>query len=105
MVEATQSLPPRPSYVLITLAQQEARKAVKEQLRGQGIKVQYMRVSEINRAAEIYLEANARELLELAWKKCQRSADLMRLYEKEMKDRQRKTVNILYRSVTTSPYA
>jgi hypothetical protein len=46
MVEATHRLPPRPSYVVITIARQEARKAVKEQLRGQGLKPQYMRVSE-----------------------------------------------------------
>jgi len=32
MVEATSSLPPRPNYVLITLARREARLAVKEQL-------------------------------------------------------------------------
>ena len=44
---ATQSLPPRPSYVLITLARQSARNAVKEQLRPQALKPQYMRVGEI----------------------------------------------------------
>ena len=102
MVEATSSLPPRPSSVLITLAQREARLAIKEQLRAQGLKPQFMRVSEINRAADIYLRANARELLEVAWKKCQGRPDLMKLYEKEQRDRQRKTVNILDQSVTTS---
>src|SRR5262249_45960198 len=89
MVEASESLPKYPSYVLITLAQQSARNAVKQQLGAQGLRPQYMRASEINRAADIYLKANARALLEDAWKKCQRCADLMRLYEKEMKDRQR----------------
>ena len=59
---ATQSLPPRPSYVLITLARQSARNAVKEQLRPQALKPQYMRVGEINRAADLYLKANARAL-------------------------------------------
>jgi hypothetical protein len=92
---ADHSLPPRPSYVLITLAQREARQAVKEQLRGQGLKPQYMRTSEINRAADLYLKEHARDLLEVAWKKCQGCPDLMKLYEKEQRDRQRKTVNIL----------
>ena len=73
MVEATYSLPSRPSYVLITLAQREATLAVKEQLRAQGLKPQYMRVSEINRAADIYIRERARELLEVAWRKVQRS--------------------------------
>src|SRR5262249_44185779 len=92
MVEATYSLPPRPSSVLITLAQREARLAVKEQLRHQGLKPQYMRVSEINRAADIYLKDHTKELLELAWKKVQRSPDLMKSYAKE-KDRQRRAQN------------
>src|SRR5262245_59072972 len=95
MDKADQSLPRHPSYVLITLAQREVRLAVKEQLRAQGLKPQYMRVREINRAAELYLQEHARDLLEVAWRKCQGCPDLMHLYEKEMKDRQRKTVNIL----------
>jgi sarcosine oxidase delta subunit len=103
MVEATHSLPPRPSRVLITLATQIARNAVKEQLRAQGLKPQYMRVREINAAADIYLKANARELLAEAWRKCQGCADLMRFYEKEQRERQRKTVHILSQSVDTSP--
>jgi hypothetical protein len=102
MVEATSSLPPRPSYVGITLARQCARNAVKQQLRDQGLKPQYMRASKINRAAEIYLQANARELLELAWRKCQGCPDLMKFYEREQRDRQRKTVHILDQSVITS---
>ena len=102
MVEATYSLPSRPSYVLITLAQREATLAVKEQLRAQGLKPQYMRVSEINRAADIYLKEHARDLLELAWKKCRGCPDLMKLYEKEQRDRQRKTVHTPSQSVTTS---
>jgi hypothetical protein len=57
MDEALQSLPKYPSFVIITLARQCARKAVKEHLRAQGLKPQYMRVSEINRIAETYLEA------------------------------------------------
>lgn len=64
MVEATSSLPPHPSYVLITLARREARLAVKEQLRGQGLKPQYTRANEINRAAEIYLHEHARASVE-----------------------------------------
>ena len=46
MAEAIQSLPKYPSYVLLTLARQSARNAVKRQLRAQGLKPQYMRVSE-----------------------------------------------------------
>jgi hypothetical protein len=103
MVEASESLPKYPSYVLITLARQSARNAVKQQLRDQGLRPQYMRTSEINRIADDYLRANARELLELAWRKCQRCPDLMKPYEKEQRDRQRRTVNILDRSVTTCP--
>ena len=75
--------------------------AVKRQLRAQGLKPQYMIVSEINRTADLYLKANWRELLELVWKKVQRSPDLMKFYEKEQRDRQRKTVNTLSQSVTT----
>jgi hypothetical protein len=80
---ATPTLPQHPSFVIITLARREARLAVKEQLKAQGPKPQYMHASEINRAAEIYLEANARALLEVAWSKVQRSSDLMKFYEKE----------------------
>jgi hypothetical protein len=56
-----------------------------------------MRASEIGRAANIYLEANARQLLEEAWRMCQRSSELMKLYAKEQRERQWKTVHILYR--------
>jgi hypothetical protein len=103
IVMATQTLPPRPSYVLLTLAQREARLAVKEQLRARGIKVQHMRASEISATAKLYFEANARALFEEAWRKCQRCPDLMRFYEKEQKDRQRKTVHILSQTVITCP--
>ena len=87
---ATQTLPPRPSYVLLTLAQREARLAVKEQLRARGIKVQHMRASGINATAKLYFLANSRALLEEAWRKCQRSPDLMRFHEKGEKDRARR---------------
>src|SRR5262249_31531163 len=80
MVEATQSLPPHLSYVLITLARQSARNAVKQQLRDQGLKPQYMRASEINRAADLYPKEQARALLEEAWKKCKACPDLMNFY-------------------------
>jgi hypothetical protein len=95
-------LPSRPSYVLIILAQQCARNVVKEQLRGQGLRPQSIRTSEINRAADSYLKDHAKELLELAWRKCQGCPDLMKLYEKEQRDRQRKTVHTLLQTVTTS---
>ena len=39
-----------------------------------GLKPQYMRAREIAQAADLYLKANARELLEQAWRKCQDSA-------------------------------
>ena len=84
---ATQTLPPRPSYVLLTLAQREARLAVKEQLRARGIKVQHMRASEISATAKLYFVAHSRALLEEAWRKCQRCPDLMRFHEKALKDR------------------
>jgi hypothetical protein len=71
MIEADHSLPRHPSHVLLTLARQSARNTVKKHLRDQGLKPQYMRASEINRAADLYLKANARELLEEAWRKCQ----------------------------------
>jgi hypothetical protein len=61
-----------------------------------------MRASEISRAADDYLKANARELLEEAWRKCQACPDLMRFYEREQRDRQRKTVHILKQTATTS---
>jgi hypothetical protein len=63
---------------------------VKKSLRDQGLKPQYIRVAEINRAANIHFEANARELLEEAWRMCQSSAELMKLYAKEQRERQRK---------------
>ena len=75
---------------------------MKEQLRAQGLRPQFMRTSEINRAADIYLKDHARELLEEAWRKCQGCPDLMKLYEKEQRDRQRKTVHTPSQSVTTS---
>src|SRR5262249_2213685 len=89
MVEASESLPKYPPYVLLTLARQSARNAVKQQLRAQGLRPQYMRASEINRAADLYLKANARDFFEEAWRKCQGCPDLMRFYEREMKDRER----------------
>ena len=51
MVEATSSLPPQPSHVLITLARLAAKEAIKQQLRDRGLKPQYIRIAEINRAA------------------------------------------------------
>jgi hypothetical protein len=48
-----------------------------------------VRVREINRIADDYLKANARALLAEAWQRCQGCPSLMKLYEKEMKDRQR----------------
>jgi hypothetical protein len=101
MDKADHILPPQPSRVLITLAQRQARLAVKEQLRAQGIKVQYMRASEISRTADLYLKANWQALLEVASKKWQGCPELMRFYEKEQRDRQRRTVNILKKTVTT----
>jgi hypothetical protein len=86
---ATSTLPPRPSYVLITLARQSARNAIKERLRAQGLKPQYMAVREINATADIYLEEHARELLAEAWIKCQSCADLKKFYEKEQREQQR----------------
>src|SRR5262245_39275877 len=97
MVEATKTLPPHPSRVVICLARLAAKEAVKQGLRDQGLKPQYMRFAEISRAATIYFEAHARELVEEAWAKCQRSAELMKLYENEQRERQRslhKTQNI-----------
>jgi hypothetical protein len=87
---ATSTLPPLPSRVLLSPARYEAREAVKEQLRDQGLKPQYLRVGEINATADLYVEANAQELLEEAWRKCQGCPDLMKFYEKEQRDRQRK---------------
>ena len=89
MGEATESLPKISIIRHHDMARREARLAVKEQLRAQRLKPQLMRVSEINRCAEIYFEEHARELLEVAWRKVQRSPDLMKFYTKEMKDRQR----------------
>jgi hypothetical protein len=77
MVEAKQSLLPRPSYVLITLARQAAKQAVKQRLRDQCLKPQLMRAREINAAAEVYFDEHARELLEEAWRKVQGCPDLM----------------------------
>jgi hypothetical protein len=48
-----------------------------------------MRAREINRAADIYLEAHLRQLVENAWCDCQRSPDLMKLYAREQRERQR----------------
>src|SRR6476660_3817341 len=90
MVEATQTLPSQPSRVLICLARLGAKEAIKQQVRDQGLKPQYIRIAEINRAAEIYLKANARELLEEAWRMCQSSVELMKLYERKRRERQRK---------------
>ena len=100
---ADQSLPPRPSYVVLTLARQSARNAVKEQLRAQGLRPQSIRTREINCAADSYLKEHARELLEEAWRKVQGCPDLMKFYTKEMKDRQRKTVHTPKQSMTTCP--
>jgi len=103
MVEATSSLPPQPNHVFIILARLAAKEAVKQHLRDQGLKPQYIRIAEINRAADIYLKANARELLEEAWRTCQSSSELMNLYAREQRERQRKTVHILRQSVNTCP--
>jgi hypothetical protein len=87
---------------LLTLARAAAKQAVKQQLHSRGIK-RRVHAREINAAAQLYLKANARELVEEAWEKVQGSADLMRFYEKEQKDRERKTVHILSQSVITCP--
>ena len=95
MTELIPSLPSQPSYVLITLARQSARWAVKDELRSRGVRPQYMRAKEINAAADLYFVAHSRELLTEAWRKVQSCPDLMRFYQKELRDRQRRTVHIL----------
>lgn len=49
-----------------------------------------MRAKEINAAADLYFVAHSQELLEEAWRKVQGCPDLMRFYEKEQRERQRR---------------
>jgi hypothetical protein len=94
MVEAINTLPRYPSHVIITLARQAAKSAVKQQLRAQGLKPQMMRASGINATANLYFVANWRALLEEAWRKCQRRPDLMRFHEKAEKDRAKRIASL-----------
>jgi len=55
MDEAARILPPQPSAVIVTLARQAVIKAVKEQLRRQGLKPAYMTKRDIVRLAKDYL--------------------------------------------------
>jgi hypothetical protein len=52
---------------LMTLARWLARKAVKQEWRAQGRKVQYIPTSEITAAANLYLLKHRRELMKQAW--------------------------------------
>jgi hypothetical protein len=53
---------------LITIARWLARKAVKEEWKAQGRKVQYIDIRELTQATNTYLVSHRKELLREAWK-------------------------------------
>jgi hypothetical protein len=89
MDEAIQNIPPQPSFVIAVLARQAAIKAVKEQLRQQGLKPAYMAKREIVGLAEDYLVEHRRLLLAQAWERVCSAPELRELYDREQRKRQR----------------
>jgi hypothetical protein len=89
MDEAIQSIAPQPSFVIVTLARQAAIKAVKRQLRAQGLKPQYMAKREIVGLAEEYLAHHRQALLAQTWERVCSAPELRELYDREQRKRQR----------------
>jgi len=89
MDEAIGILPPQPSAVIVTLARQAAIKAVKEQLRRQGLKPAYMAKREIVGLAEEYLLGHRHALLAQTWERVRSAPELRELYDREQRKRQR----------------
>jgi len=89
MDEAIGILPPHPSAVIVTLARQAAIKAVKEQLRRQGLKAAYMAKREIVGLAEEYLAHHRQALVAQTWERVCSAPELRELYDREQRKRQR----------------
>jgi len=89
MDEAIGILPPHPSAVIVTLARQAAIKAVKEQLRRQGLKPGYLAKREIVGLAEDYLAQHRHALLAQTWQRVCSAPELRELYDREQRKRQR----------------
>jgi hypothetical protein len=89
MGEASTIIAPGPSRVIAVLARQRAIAAVKRQIQAQGRKVSQFKHREIDAMAEDYVVAHRQRLIAEAWEIVRSSAELLRFYEKEQRERQR----------------
>lgn len=80
------------SAVIISLARYRARNAVKRQLRDQGRKLSQIKPREISVLAEAYLAEHRAALLLQALETVHRSPELLKMYEREERDRARARV-------------
>src|SRR4029077_7348147 len=71
------------------LARQTAMKAAKAQLRAQGRKVHHFTLRELTILAREYLDQHP-ELFAETWQRVKNAPELRELYDREMRDRQRK---------------
>ncbi len=73
---------PPPSWMIVGLALQSAKAAVKRNLQRQGIRLNTLAPKEITIRAEEYLGQNRAELTAQAWELVQRSPELRKLYDR-----------------------
>ena len=80
---------PAPSLVITVLARQAARNVVKRQLQDRGIRPHHLKRREISVLAEEYLAQHRAELIAQAVENVQSYPPLLKLYEREQRDRLR----------------
>jgi hypothetical protein len=89
MVEAPNTISLYPSTVIATLARYEAVKAVKRHLRSLGVRPRDTTARDIRIAADQYLAQHREELVARASEIVRGSSELLKLYQREQRDRQR----------------
>ena len=89
MAEAPSILHPQPSAVIVGLARQTARNAVKAELRAKGLRVTNFSARDLSVMADDYLARHRAELIGATWERVRNAPALWELYEKEQRDRQR----------------
>jgi hypothetical protein len=89
MDEAIRSIPLQPRDVIVTLAKQAAIKAVKRELRAQGIELYQFAQREIVAMAREYLVRHRQRLVEEAAETVRKVPELRTLHEREQRDRRR----------------
>src|SRR5690349_5167336 len=89
MVETASSIQQQPSFVIIGLARQTARNAVKAELRDRGLKLTNFSARDLSVMADAYFAQHRDRLLAETWERVRNGPALWDLYAKEQRDRQR----------------